>query len=83
MSELQEMLNSCKESSDIMLKVCNSLISKEISFNQSSSNEIIIKNKSKDEIVTILKDKIMSSDIRNLLNISEVKGNTFIRLKFK
>ena len=84
-TEVKDALLECKEiSSDIMDKVTELLTEEGIGYTQNSDSEIIINGKEKSEIKDLLytMEDVTKQQIKMVLQISDVNGNTFIRQKF-
>ena len=75
----------CNEiSSDIMNRVSSHLTSEGVEHTRKNESEIIINNKSKDEIKDLVKNisGITKQQIKLILQISEINDKIFIRQKF-
>ena len=86
MSEkIKEAIKDCEElANNIMDKIDSALSSNNISFIHNNQSEIIVDNKSKDEILDIICDinDIDSTSSKLLLQVIESNEKVYIRQKF-
>ena len=82
---IKDALLNCEDiTSDIMDKIDNKLTENSIEFIHKNKSEIIIENKSKEDVIHLINDidNLDSTKTKLLLNITESSNNVFIRQKF-
>ena len=84
-NQMKEALQSCSEiAADIMKKIDKKLKEEAIDFSHKNQSEIIVKEKTKKEILDLITtiEGLSKSQIKMILQFSESNGKLYIRQKF-
>lgn len=83
---ITDLLKDCSKVADkVMNEIETILNSHEITFSNNGDSEIIIENKTKDEVKSLFNeiDSITEEQMKVLVQVSELGGNVFIRQLMK
>lgn len=85
MKEYSEVMESCKETNNIMDDIASLLEENNIDFTRNASaNEIIVSNETKKNINNLIRTlSIPKIVLQIILDVCEVKNNVYIRKKIK
>lgn len=85
MKEYSEVMESCKETNNIMDDIASLLKENNIDFTRNASaNEIIVSNETKKNINNLIRTlSIPKIVLQIILDVCEIKNNVYIRKKIK
>ncbi len=85
MKEYSEVMESCKETNNIMDDIASLLEENNIDFTRNASaNEIIVSNETKKNINNLIRTlSIPKIVLQIILDVCEIKNNVYIRKKIK